>query len=236
MKIINDGKVDPSIKEVLEKLVNINLDFYIIGGLLCQTYLKEHARYTRDVDILFYSKPEIVEEELKKAFGKIDFSYSQATDYFYEPFFTCFTNVNGLRGQIEGRKIDFFSEIKAEQYSYKGITFNGVCLEYAIAEKLVSILSELARPYKHLVDIYSFSKIDPSLYDKEEIKRYLQLINRQENEFRKSINLKEYELPKQIPANKVFKPPFIVPTLQGQYNIDEEEMIAEVNEWLKTVL
>ena len=236
MKAINVGKIDPSIKEVLKKLVSIDLDFCVAGGLLCQYYLKDHARYTRDVDILYNSDPKTVEEELKKAFEEINFSYSEETKSFYEPYFTCFTRINGLRGQIEGKKIDFFSEIKTEQYSYEGIVFNGVCFEYVIAEKLVSLLNELPRPYKHLVDIYSFIKIDQTLFDKKEIKRYMSLINEQENRYRKGIGIKEYAIPKQISDKKVFNPPFIVPTLQSKYNVAEEEMVTEVNKWLKTVL
>lgn len=236
MKTISNGKIDPSIKEVLKKLVNIDLDFYVIGGLLCQFYLKEHARYTKDVDIVFYSDPEKVKKELKKAYGLIDFSYEEETERFYEPSFTCFTWFGELRGQIEGRRIDFFKEIKAEEYSYEGIKFKGVCIEYGIADKITSLLNELSRPYKHLVDIYSFTKIDQSLIDKKEIKRYMSLINEQENKFRKKIGLKELELPKQIPQDKVFTAPIVVPTLQSKYNVSKETMLAEVNDWLKTVL
>ena len=236
MKTITIGKIDPSIKGVLEKLVNINLDFYVVGGLLCQYYLKDHARYTKDLDIVFYSDPKIVEEELKKAFGTLDFSYNDETDFFYEPFFTCFTKIDGLRGQIEGKKIKYFSEIKTEQYSYEGITFRGVRIEYVIAEKIISLLNELSRPYKHLVDIYSFSQIDQSLIDKEEIKRYMSLINEQENIFRKTAGMKEHSLPRQIPNNKEFKPPFALPMFQGKYNIPKDTMVLEVNQWLKTFL
>ena len=42
------------IKEVLKKLVTIDLDYLVAGGLLCQYYLKDHARFTKDVDIVFY--------------------------------------------------------------------------------------------------------------------------------------------------------------------------------------
>lgn len=236
MKIINNKKVDPSIKEVLKKLANTHLDYYVLGGLLCQFYLKDHARYTKDVDILFNVEPKVVEEELKKVFGTIDYSYNEETDYFYEPFFTCFTQTNNLRGQIEGKKINFFDDINVEEYSYEGITFKGVCIEYLIAEKLVSLLNELKRPYKHLVDIYSFTNIDLSLIDKDEIKRYMSLVNRQENLYRKRVNLKEYKFPKQIPINKVFTPPFILPTLQSKNNVSKDEMIDKVNKWLKTFL
>ena len=100
MKIINIGKIDPSIKGVLEKLVNINLDFYVVGGLLCQYYLKDHARYTKDIDIIFNDEQQVVERELKKAFGDIHLFYSDDVDNFYGGTFTCFTRVNGLLGQI----------------------------------------------------------------------------------------------------------------------------------------
>ena len=235
MKTIPNDKVDPSIKGALEKLVDIDLDYCVSGGLLCQHYLGEHARYTKDIDILFHTDQEEVKEKLKEAFGDIDFFSSEETDHFYEPTFTCFTKMGGLRGQIEGKKLDFFSEIKTEQYSYEGIVFRGVCLEFPIAEKLVALLSELARPYKHLVDIYSFSRIDPSLINKEEIKRYVGLINAQENRYRKKAGLPAYEIPDQIPKNKVLTPPVIFPTLQSKHNVSKEGMIEAVNAWLKNL-
>ena len=236
MKTIIVGKIDPSIKEVLEKLNNLKLDFCVTGGLLCQYYLKDHARYTKDVDILFSSDLKVVEEELRRLFGTIDFYDSEGTDSFYEPYFTCFSKVNGLKGQIEGKKIDFLNEIRTEQYSYEGITFKGVCVEFNIAEKLVSLLNELSRPYKHLVDIYSLIKSDLTGLDKNEIRRYMSLINEQENRFRKSKGIKEYELPKRILESKEFTPPFMVPTLQSKHNVSKSVMVSEINEWLKQVL
>ena len=233
MKTILNGKIDSSIGEALKKLVSMDMDFAVVGGLLCQYYLQEHARYTKDIDIVFHDDWKVVEEALRNAFGTIDFSYAEAREEFYEPSFTCFTKLDGLRGQIEGKRMDFFSEIKTEPYSYEGIAFKGVCIEYVIAEKLVSLCNELSRPYKHLVDIYSFSRIDQSLLDKKEIKRYMALINAQENRFRKHLGLKEHELPKQIPEGKTFRPPVIVPTLQSQYNISQKEMVFAVNAWLR---
>ena len=107
MKEIINGKIDPSIKEVLKALVKTDIDFYVVGGLLCQPYLKEHARYTKDVDIVFNCNPKLVEEELRKAFGKIDFIYNDERENFYEPSFTCFTKAGELIGQLEGKRIIF---------------------------------------------------------------------------------------------------------------------------------
>ena len=236
MIVINQSKIDPAVKKNLKVLATMNLDFYVGGSLLCQYYLKDHARYTKDIDLVISNNPREIEEDFKKAFGQIEFTCSNGTEKFYEPYFTCYTKIDGLRGQVEGMKIDSFKDIKTEQYSYDGINFTGVRIEFIIADKIIALLNELPRPYKHLVDIYSFSRIDQSLFDKEEVKRYMALINDQENRFRKRINLKEYELPKQIPENKVLSSPSIVPTLQGKYNITREEMISEVNRWLKTFL
>lgn len=233
MKNITSHKIDSSIKEGLAKLGMLNFDYYVVGGLLCQYYLKEHARYTKDIDILFDADFNIVEEELKRVFGdNIDFTYHEETDYFYEPTFTCFIYLDNLRVQLEGKRINFFNKIKSEQYSYEGITFNGVCIEYVIAEKNITLLSELHRPYKHLVDIYSFSQIDQSLINKREVKRYMELINNQENIYRLKVGLKEYHLPTQIPDNKRFNPPMVLPTLQAQYNLSFKEIINSVNKWL----
>ena len=236
MKIIKEDKVAPEIEHALKQLVKLDINFYVTGGLLCQYYLKDHARYTKDIDIILNDKKEIIEDKLKNIYGLIDFSYNDQSLTFYENYFACFTKVNNINAQIEGRIVEHIQDIKYETYSYKGITFKGVCLEYVIADKLVAILNELSRPYKHLVDIYSFSRIDQSLINVNEIKRYMELINKQENIYRKEHGLKEYNLPKQIPENKDFKPPFILPTLQSKYNLTKQEIIDSVNRWLKNLI
>ena len=228
-------KVDPSIKNALEKLVKLDLDFYVCGGLLCQPYLNDHARYTKDIDIIFNDDPKVVEQKLKEVFGQILFDYEDARENFYEPSFTSFVIINNQRSQIEGKRVRYFENIKTVTYSLDGITFKGTSIEYPIAEKLMSLLCELSRPYKHLVDIYSFSQIDQSLIDKKEVIRYMNLINEQENIFRKNIGLKEYILPKEIPQNKAFIGDIIMPTLQSKYNVSKNEMINAVNTYLKSL-
>ena len=233
---IKPNKIDPSIKEALVGLGNLRLDFYVVGSLLVHPYLNDHSRYTKDIDIIFDEEIDVVRAKLEKVFGSIDFSFDEANDSFYEPSFTCFVNVGGKRAQIEGKRIKFFDQVKSETYSYEGITFKGVSIEYVISEKIVSLLNELARPYKHLVDLYSFSKIDQSLINKDEINKYINFINNQENEFRKKNGIKERTLPNQIPFNKQFIGEVIVPTLQSKYNVSKEEMISEVNKWLKGII
>ena len=233
---IKPDKVASSIKDALAKLVTLDLDFYVVGGLLCQGYLKDHARYTKDIDIICNDIPEVIEEELAKIFGSIDICFDDENDSFYEQSFTCLTELNGETAQIEGKKIEFFNKVNFREYEYEGVKFRGVNIEYVIAEKLVSLLNELSRPYKHLVDIYSFTKIDQFLIDKDEINRYVHLITDQENKFRNKAGLEEYKLPNQIPLNKEFMGSIIIPTLQSKYNVSKEEMLLEVNKWLKEII
>ena len=62
-------------------------------------------------DIIFNDEQEVVERELKKAFGDIHLFYAEDTENFYGGTFTCFTRVNGLLGQIEGKKIKFLKDV-----------------------------------------------------------------------------------------------------------------------------
>lgn len=232
MKTIKTDKIALTTKEVLVKLNSTKIQFSVVGGLLCQYYLKDHARYAKDIDIIFNDEFENVKDELIKVFKDVDFYKEESNESFYEPSFTAFVNIDGERAQIEGKRIKFFDEVETETYEIDGVSFAGVKIEYVIAEKLVSLLNELARPYKHLVDIYSFTQIDQSLLNHREINRYINLINKEENKFRKTIGLKEFRFDKQISKTKLFTPPVITPTLQSKYNINKEEMVDEINHWL----
>ena len=232
MKQISTDKIAPKIKEALVKLKATNIRFFVIGGLLCQHYLKDHARYTKDIDIIYDDEFENIKEELTKVFGDVDFYQEDANELFYEPSFTAFVKIDGERVQIEGRRIEFLDEVETDIYEIEGVPFIGARIEYGIAEKLVSILCELSRPYKHLVDIYSFTQIDQSLINHKEISKYINLANKQENKFRNRIGLSEYKLDNQISKTKLFKSPVITPTLQSKYNINKEEMIDVINSWL----
>ena len=231
-KFIKTDKIARTIKESLVPLKTANISFCVVGSLLCHHYLNDHTRYTKDIDIIFDDEFENIKNELIKVFGKIDFSQEDENEFFYEPSFTAFTKINGERAQIEGKRIKFFNEVETDTYEIDGVAFKGAKIEYVIAEKLVSLLCELSRPYKHLVDIYSFTKIDQAFINHKEISRYINLINKQENAYRKRIGLKEYDLAWKISKNKSFIGPVIIPTLQSKYNVNKEEMIDEINRWL----
>ena len=229
---IKSNKIAGAIKEALAVLKTTKIRFYVVGSLLCHHYLKDHTRYTKDIDIIFDDEFENIKDELTKVFGKIDFFQEEENELFYEPSFTAFIEINGERAQIEGKRIKFFNEVEIDSYEIDGVSFKGARIEYVIAEKLVSLLCELARPYKHLVDIYSFTQIDQSLINYKEISKYMNLINKQENEYRRRIGLKEFKFDKEILKTKSFSGPVITPTLQSKYNISKEEMIDEINRWL----
>ena len=231
-KHIKADKIAGTIKEALALLKTTNLRFCVVGSVLCHHYLNDHARYTKDIDIIFEDEFVNIKDELIKVFGNIDFCQEDENELFYEPSFTAFTQINGERAQIEGKRINFFNEVETCIYEIDGVSFKGAKIEYVIAEKLVSLLCELARPFKHLVDIYSFTQIDQSLINHKEISRYINLINKQENEFRKRIGLEEYCFDWKISKNKSFTGPVITPTLQSKYNVNKEEMIDEINHWL----
>ncbi len=235
VKTIVSEKVKPILKDALDKLVTVDFDFLVIGGLICQYYLKDHARFTNDIDIVYNEDRDIVEEKLRKIFKIIDFDYKEARETFFEATFTALVEINGEIAQIEGTKMSFFQEIKSEDFCYEGIQFKGVTPDFMIADKIVSMLNELERPYKHLLDIYSFSRIDQSQLDKDEIRKYIDLVNKEENTNRVKRGIKEYNLPNQIPENKIFTGKIITTTLQARYNITKEYVIEEVNKWLKTI-
>ena len=232
LKSIRSEKIAPEIKDSLVKLNTTNIKFKVVGSLLCQYYLKDHARYTKDLDFIFDEETENLKDELTKVFRKVHFFQEDENELFYEPSFTAFVEKEEMKAQIEGKRILFFDQIETETYEIDGVEFKGAKIEYVIAEKLVSILCELARPYKHLVDLYSFTQIDQSLLNHKNISKYINLINQQENDYRSRIGLEEFKLCKQISKDKTFIGPVITPTLQSKHNLDKEEMISEINRWL----
>ncbi len=82
----------------------------------------------------------------------------------------------------------FFDEIKPEIYKVNDISFKGVPIEYLAATKILAVTSEVERPFKHLADTYTISSIETLLINKQQIKKYLDIINDNENKVRKTLN------------------------------------------------
>ncbi len=219
---------------IIEELNKLPFDFYISGGVIGKFFLKERSRYIKDIDIVTNCDLKEVEMIFRKHFDVDEFIISPFSKVLYAETFICLIRLDGNIIQIDGTKAEWFDRIKPEMYKLNGISFKGVPFEYLIATKIHALISENERPYKHLVDIYSVSKLDQSLFDKQEIKRYLEIYNAYEDKNKKLINKPAARLRLSIEENKRFNGSEILTTLQAGYNVSKETMIEEVNKWLKT--
>ena len=219
---------------IIEELNKLPFDFYISGGVIGKFFLKEHSRYIRDIDIVTNCDLKEVEMIFRQHLNVDEFIISPFSKVLYAETFICLIKLDGKIIQIDGKKAGNYDEIKPEMYKLNDILFKGVPFEYLIATKIHAMISENERPFKHLVDIYSVSKFDQSLIDKQEVKRYLEIYNDYENRDRKLLNKPAAKLHLSIDENKRFNGPEILTTLQAGYNVSKETMIEEVNKWLKT--
>lgn len=219
---------------IIEELNKLPFDFYISGGVIGKFFLKEHSRYIRDIDIVTNCDLKEVEMIFRQHLDVDEFIISPFSKVLYAETFICLIKLDGKIIQIDGKKAGNFDEIKPEMYKLNDISFKGVPFEYLIATKIHAMISDNERPFKHLVDIYSVSKFDQSLIDKQEVKRYLEIYNDYENRDRKLLNKSAAKSHLSIDENKRFNGPEILTTLQAGYNVSKETMIEEVNKWLKT--
>ena len=220
----------------IEELNKLPFGFYVSGGVICQFYFKDHRRYVNDIDIVTKCELKEVESIFRKYLDVVEFVISPisiSSPYFIETFIALI-NINGNISQIDGMKVNFFDEIEPEIYKINDISFKGVPIEYLIATKILAVTSEVERPFKHLVDTYTISSIEDSLISKQQIKKYLNIINDNENKVREMLKMPMNCLSYYIKENKTFSGPEILTTLQAGYNVSKETMIEEVNKWLST--
>ena len=232
---------------VINILNKAGLSFYVKGGIVMQYYLGDHSRPSNDIDVVikedvdtFYEKVKIV---LDSCQGELSFKITghhktpASEKYLYDSFniiFHAYYQEQDL-GLIlfEGVYGDIFDKIKPVTYKgpsfiEEGFTFKGVPIEYVFAEKILAVTSELPRPYKHLVDAYSISKIEVDL---NELKRYLLLILEIENIARERFGMNVFIYKYIIRPNKVFTRSYFFTALQAGYSINEQTMIDELNDY-----
>ena len=226
----NEFKFD--ICRIIEELNKLPIDFYVSGGVICKYLLKEHSRYVRDIDIVTKRDLKDVESIFRQYLNVVEFIVNPITELFLEETFICLIKVDGKIVQIDGMRVDFFDEIKPEIYKVNDNSFKGVPFEYLVATKILAITSNTERPFKHLVDTYSASLIVHSLVDKQEIKKYMLIINDSENKARKMLKKQEIALSFSIEKEKSFSGSKTLSTLQAGYNVSKETMVEEVNKWL----
>lgn len=228
----NQFKYD--ICRVIKELNTLPFEFYVSGGVICKYFLKEHSRYVRDIDIVTKCDLKEVESIFRQHLNVVEFVSSPISDVLFLETFICLIELDGKIVQIDGMKVDFFDEMIPEIYKVNDTSFKGVPFEYLISTKIHAITSENERPFKHLVDIYSVSFLDPALIDKQEIKRYMLIFNDSENKARKMLKKPKVTIKFSIDEKKKFKGSKILTTLQTGYNVSKETMIEEVNKWLQT--
>lgn len=218
----------------IEELNKLPFDFYVSGGVICQFFFKDHRRYVNDIDIVTKCDLKEVESIFRKHLNVVEFIISPISEpYFVETFMTLI-EIDGKISQIDGMKVNFFDEIKPEIYKANDISFKGVPIEYLAATKILAVTSEVERPFKHLVDTYTISSIETPPINKQQIKKYLVIINDNENKARKMLNKPKHCLNCSIKENKTFSGSEILTTLQAGYNVSKETMIEEVNKWLSS--
>ncbi len=219
----------------IEELNKLPFEYYVSGGVICKYLLKEHSRYVRDIDIVTKRDLKEVESIFRQHLNVIEFISSPITELFLEETFICLIKIDGKIVQIDGMRVDFFDEIKPEIYKVNNNSFKGVPFEYLVATKILAVTSNVERPFKHLVDTYSASLISPSVVDKQEIKKYLLIINDSENKAREVLKKQGIALSFSIKKEKSFSGSKTLNTLQAGYNVSKETMIEEVNKWLLTL-
>lgn len=225
------NSVNSNLGIALDKLNKLDFDFLIIGGLICNVILKEHARRTSDIDLICDTDFHKIEELFKKEFDVVNFLYFPFSSEATEESFSCFVKINDEIIHIEGRRFEIFNDIKRSTYKIDQHTFNGVPIEFQIAEKIISIFSIQEPSYKHLVDLYSFSQLDDSSINKKDVKKYLDMLLSYKNNIKKKLNLPLICLSPIIDVNKEFEGSLLLP-LQAQYNCSKEYIISEINKWL----
>lgn len=228
-------------------LMKANLDFIVQGGILLATRLNEHFRRTRDIDVIvkdpdkFYKD---VEDAISNSGSDITFKVKfgrkkEANEWFYKNTFDLI--VSAYHNQdlinvfvIDEVYVDYYDELeKIKYYGPKIIDedfyFYGVDIEYVISAKILAVSSELPRPVKHLVDLYSLIKLELNI---DKIKRFLKIGLKRENVIRKRLGKEELIEGYTIKANKQFLGNYVYEVISSGNQIGFKEMKEEVNKWI----
>ena len=233
---------------LIDILQSNNIPFYVKGGVILQYYLEDHARDTNDIDLLIPMDADIFYSSIKKAFENNEYgltikvkhySKKEAEETYYFPTFSMLLSISLGEEDIdtillEGTYGDLFSKVTPKEYRGPSIikdnfSFLGVSLECVFADKILTITSELARPYKHLVDAYSISQINVNI---KELRRYLDIILAFENKMRNKlgINIDDYRY--EITSEKKFTHNYYFPLIQSGYIIEFNDMVEHLNQYM----
>lgn len=232
-------------------LTKANVDFLVYGGILLTIVLKDHSRRTHDIDVIvkdpdqFYDE---VQRALSSSGSELDFEVKyerkkEATERYYKNIFSF--RVTSYHHQamigafiIDGVYTDDYGEIEKAKYRGpqiidEGFEFYGVDAAYLVSEKILAVSSELPRPVKHLVDLYSLTKIELNI---DKVKAFLRNGLERENAIRRRLGKPELDEDYTIKDDKQFLGHYIYEVLSSGYQLSYKEMKEEVNDWIKTAL
>lgn len=236
---------------LIDILKTNDIPFYVKGGLILQYYLQDHARNTDDIDLLIPNDVDEFYKRARRAFENneyglnikiISFEKREADESYYFPTFHMCLSIS-MEGEevgvisLEGIYGELFSEVSPKEYTGPSIikedfSFLGVPLEHIFADKLLAVTSELARPYKHLIDAYSISQIN---VDINELKKYLKSILSFENITREKVGVSPNEYKYEIKSDKKFTQSYLFPMIQAGYTITFKEMIQTLNQYMSLI-
>ena len=213
--------------------------------------LGEHCRRTYGIDVIV-KDPDAFYDDVRKAVSScgsdlsFDVAYvkkKEASERYYKNTFSF--RVTCRRGEetigmiiVDGVYLDDYESMhkvvyKGPEIIDKDFCFYGVDIEYVAREIILAISSELPRPIKHLVDVYSLSKID---LDIKKLQRYLEDGFAQENRMRelfgKPLLTKDYA----VKDEKKFLGNYVYEMISSGYPLRFKEMKESVNAWLKATL
>ena len=238
---------------LIKIMQSAGISFYVKGGVIQHYFIEERTRPTYDLDIIINDDADALINKLELALSSLNDSltfkiknYKKAAAdniYYYDTFNIEIAVIQNDKEyviiHIDGIKNNrIFSEIRPLAYKMPEViahqtTFQGVPIEYVIAEKIIAITNELERPYKHLVDVYGLINLD---INKELLKKYLEIIVDNDNQIRAKLNKPIIPYIYQIKENKKFVGSYIFIALQSGYNIPFEDMVKKVNNWLSNNL
>ena len=214
-------------------LCGYGVPILVKGGMVSLFYLGDKARPTADLDLVMDTPVQEFEGVLNAHCRVERFEILEKSARYYEDFFTAKIIENEDTYSLDGIAADYFAGIELVEYRVGELTFFGVPVEYVIAEKVLSLLQENRRPYKHLVDLYGFASLEDSALDVGKIRYYLKLINDSENRVRERLGIRPLKFANVSLQTRDYSGQRFLPTLQAGITLEQNALEENVHDWLR---
>lgn len=235
----------------LNLLQKANVDFVVQGGIVLATVLGEHSRRTLDIDVIVKDPDRFfldVQNAVASSASDLRFAVKYerkkaATEWYYKNTF-CF-RVDVYHEQtmmsaflVDGVYAEDYDKIPKTKYAGPKIIdedfyFYGVDIEYVTSVKLLAVSSELPRPVKHLVDLYSLIPLEQDL---DKVRAFLAKGLARENLVRRRFGKPELAADYTIKDDKQFLGHYVYEVLSAGHALGFAAMKEAVNAWIKSAL